>query len=797
LKQIRVAAILLATFLASLASCDPVTLRFTVWDGDVSLKVIRTVLAQFEAQNPDIKVKLEPFPDYNVYHQKMITLYAANGAPDVAMMDPGHFQALAKRKALLSLNDLLAKDKTVDINAYYKPIVDSMSWQGRLYVLPRDIAPEAVIYYNKKEFTEAGIPFPDGAWTWDFKERPELKEKDFLWVMHKLTKIDRTGKVTQFGYLPTSSGLFADMLMYESGNKMTDSNEHPTKLYWDTPGMQKVYDFVEDLIKEKRWMPSQSDVSSLFQSTVTQMFIRGQAAMYQNGIWDVPNIRHDMPLGSSDWFDWDIALAPAYKDGTRGSDTGGSGYAIFSSTAYPDQAWRLTKFMGGPVAMAAMAKAGIAQPAIRQVALSDVWLPGPNTPREQQWPQHRIVTDQAVPSVQFGPSADYWSSVNNVAQSRIGSIWDGSLPVHEALRLANIEGQQRMDQLIKDEHLGLFDWQKGLICSLLIVGSILLAVYWPERKVKYTQREKQESRTAYKFLTPWIIGMVVFTVGPMILSLLMSTMNWDMILPAQWRGVGNFREAFHDDPTFWPSIRVTMAYTLISTPLGIFCALLLALLLNQKVRGVSLFRSAFYIPSIASAVATALIARKVFAPDDGLVNKVLYSPLFQKVGWALSSWAGTPKDHVNWFNNEKTAMAAVIMLGLWGVGGAMVILLAGLQGIPGFYYEAATVDGANPLQKFKAITVPLLTPSLFFTLVTGFIGSFQIFTSVFVITGGMGGGPNNSLLVYMINLYDAAFQQARMGYAAALAWVLFVIILFFTMLQIGLSRFVYYEAGTK
>jgi multiple sugar transport system permease protein len=797
LRPYRVIALFGALLLFCIGFGEPVTLRFTVWDGDVSLKVIRGVLDRFESENPDIKVKLEPFPDYNLYHQKMVTLFAANGAPDVAMMDPGHFQALAKRKALMNLNDFLAKDKTVDIKSYYKPIVDSMSWQGRVYVLPRDIAPEGIIYYNKKEFDEAHIPYPDGTWTWDFQERPELKEKDFLWVMHHLTKKNAQGKVTQYGYLPTQSGTAADMFMYESGQRFCDSDEQPTKLYWDTPGMKKVYNFLEDLIKNKQWMPSQADVSALFQSTTTQMFIRGTAAMYQNGIWEVPNVRHDMPLGSSDWFDWDIALAPSFKDGKRAFDTGGSGYAIFTSTPYPEQAWRLTKYMGGPIAMTAMAKAGIAQPAIRSVALSDCWLPGPNTPKEQLWPRHRIVTDQAVPFVEFGPSADYWTSVNNVAQARIGSIWDGSLPVDQALHLANVEGQQRLDQLVKDEHLGPFDWGKGLIFASLIVGAILLAVYLPEGRIKYTRREKLESRSAYKFLSPWIIGMIAFTVGPMVLSLLMSTMNWDMILPAQWRGVGNFREAFHDDPTFWPSIRVTMAYTLIATPAGIIAALLLALLMNQKVRGVALFRSAFYIPTIASAVATGLIARKVFAPDDGLVNKVLYSPVFQKLGYAISAWAGNAKDHVNWFNNEKTAMMAVIMLSLWGVGGAMVILLAGLQGIPEFYYEAATVDGANPFQKFRAITVPLLTPSLFFTLVTGFIGSFQIFTSVFVITGGNGGGPNNSLLVYMINLYDAAFQQDRMGYAAALAWVLFVIILFFTMLQMILSRWVYYESAAK
>lgn len=797
MKLLRVVAAGVLLVLAAVGQADRVQLRFTVWDGDVSLKVIRGVLQQFEKENPDIEVKLEPYPDYNLYHQKMITQYAANAAPDVSMMDPGHFQALAKRGALLPLNQFFDKDPSFHLDAYYKPIVDSMSYQGKLYVLPRDIAPEGIIYYNKEMFREAGIPYPDGTWTWDFKERPELKEKDFLWVMHKLTKFGPDGRVKTFGYLPAWSGIFADMCMYTTGLTFANSDEHPTKLNYDTPGMHKVYNFANDLIRNKHWMPSQSDVSTLFQASTTQMFIRKEAAMYQNGIWEVPNIRHDMPLGSNGWFDWDIALAPAYKDGTRGSDSGGSGYGIFSSTKYPEQAWRLTKYMGGPIAMRAMAAAGIAQPAIRAVALTHAWIPGPDTPKEQQWPHNRIATDQAVPYVHYGPTADYWQSVNNVVSARIGSIWDGSLPVDEALHLGNVEGQQRLDELLKDEHLPDFNWGAGLGFALLLIALILGAIYWPERGVRYTLKQRKENWAAYRFISPWVIGLIVFTVGPMILSLLMSGLQWDMITAAQFRGAGNFREAFTEDPTFWPSIRVTMVYTLLSTPLGILVAFVLALLLNQKVRGVTLFRTAYYIPSIASAVATALIARKVFAPDDGLFNKVLYSPWFQKFGWWLSGVVGTPKDHINWFNNEKTAMPALIMLGLWGVGGAMVILLAGLQGIPQFYYEAATVDGASPWQRMKAITLPLVTPSLFFTLVTGFIGSFQIFTQVYVITGGSGGGPNNSLLVYMINLYDAAFQQDRMGYAAALAWVLFFIILMFTLLQLKMSKWVYYEAEAK
>jgi len=152
---------------------------------------------------------------------------------------------------------------------------------------------------------------------------------------------------------------------------------------------------------------------------------------------------------------------------------------------------------------------------------------------------------------------------------------------------------------------------------------------------------------------------------------------------------------------------------------------------------------------------------------------------------------------VNWLGNEHTAMPAIVLLALIGVGGSMIVMLAGLQGIPQDYYEAATVDGASPFQRMKAITLPLLTPSIFFSLITGFIGSFQVFTAVFIITGGANGGPNNSLLVYMISLWSNAFSTLRMGYAAALAWVLFLIIMVFTLVQFKASKWVYYEADVK
>ncbi|WP_025225730.1 extracellular solute-binding protein [Fimbriimonas ginsengisoli] len=800
---VRLALVILGVGAAMSALAAPkVSLRFTVWDGDESLKVLHRVVEQFMKENPDIEVKLESNPDYTTYHQKMLTQYAGNTAPDVAMMDPGHFTALANRGALLNLNDFMKRTPGFDIGKYYKPIVDAHSLNGNLYVLPRDIAPSGLVYYNKEAFKEAGIPLPDGTWTWDFKERPELKEKDFLWVMHKLTKVGSDGKPTRYGYVSGWPGLFADTLMYSYGLQPANDNQHPTKVLYGSPEMKKVYTLLQDLTLEKKWSPSSVDVSNVLQQNTTSLFVKGKVAMFQNGIWEVPNVRRDMKPDSKEFFDWDIAMFPAYANGHRGYATGGSGYCIFSSTPHPEESWRLCRYMAGPVGMRAMAQAGIAQPAIREVALSDCWIPGPNTPKEQQWPHNRIITDTEVQYVNFGPTAEIWPEISAIMGSRQDSVYNGLMKPEEALGTGAIESQQRLDALLKEETLPLFNWGYGVALGVLIIAVVLFAVYWPERKLRYTRRQKKENAAAYRFLSPWLIGLCLFTLGPMILSLIMSFLNWDMIRPAQWRGVHNYTEAMTEDPRFWISLKVTAYYTLVSTPLGILIALMLAMLLNQKVRGIPLFRAMFYIPTIASTVAMTLVTRKIMSPDEGLLNTILYNPIFEKtlhLGSLLNQWSGTkPGEHVNWLGNEHTTMPAVILLSLVGVGGTMLILLAGLQGVPQYYYEAATVDGASAWRRFRSITLPMITPSIFFTMITGFIGSFQVFTQVFVITNGQGGGPNNSLWVYMIALYSNAFQTLRMGYAAALAWVLFLIILIITLLQMQASkRWVYYEAEAK
>ncbi len=785
--------------LACLSQAD-ITLRFTSWDGDVSLRVLRKLCDQFEAQNPGVKIDLEQIPDYNVYHQKMIVEYAANAAPDVAMMDPGHFQFLAERGALMPLNQFFSQIPGFNIKDYYPRIVAAHTLKGQLYVLPRDIAPEGLIYYNKAEFKAAGIPYPDGSWTWDFHERPWLKSKDFLWVMHKLTLFNKNGSVKQYGYTPSGDQLLLNALAYGCGLRYTDNPQYPTKVLPNINGWIKVGDLLHDIEQNKHWAPSQLDVSSNFQSAAYQLFVRGQTAMYQDGIWQVPQIRRDMPPGSKDFFDWDIAPFPRYVGAPvmRGP-TGGSGYAMFSTCKHKRMAWKFMTFMAGPVGMRAMAEAGIAQPAIRKVALSHAWIPGPNTPYAQLWPHNRIITDQEVANVVFDPTSPYWQDASSYLNAELTTFFNGIISAKTAFTVGRQQSQDRLDYLRHQANLPRFPWAAGILVGLALVAGLCFFVYWPERGKKYTTRQKSENRSAYKFLTLWIIGLVGLTLGPMVLSLLMSVTSWDMITPARWRGVGNFQEAFTADPRFWVSLKVTFIYTAVRVPLSLVFSFVLAMLLNVKVRGIPLYRAAFYIPSLASGVASSLIWMRIFSPNNGLLNSFLYSKWINgtlHIGDWLSNLVGTPHTPVNWIGSEQTALSAFIIMSLWGVGGSTIILLAGLQGVPDMYYEAATVDGASPFKKMKAITLPMITPALFFTLITGFIAAFQNFTDVYVVTSG-GGGPNNATMLYMLNLYNMAFANHRFGYAAALGWMLFAIILIVTLIQFQTSKWVYYEADVK
>jgi multiple sugar transport system permease protein len=292
------------------------------------------------------------------------------------------------------------------------------------------------------------------------------------------------------------------------------------------------------------------------------------------------------------------------------------------------------------------------------------------------------------------------------------------------------------------------------------------------RTATATRRPRRWSQyEGYLFIAPLLVGILAFIFIPIVVSLVMSFTKWDIITPPEFIGVRNYIQLLTSDRLFWKVLGNTFRYILLSIPLGVTIPLVLSVLLNQKVPGITFYRVAFFLPLVTSVVAIGLLWRWMYDSEFGLINYVL-----QSLGIQGQKWLSDP----------NLAMPAVVIATVWqGLGYNVIIYLAGLQGIPSHLYEAATIDGAGDLQKFFRITIPMLTPQIFFVLVISFIGGFQSFGLIYVMTEG---GPVNSTNVYVYYLWQTAFSSAKMGYASAMSWILTLIMMAATFIQVRLSR---------
>ncbi len=298
-------------------------------------------------------------------------------------------------------------------------------------------------------------------------------------------------------------------------------------------------------------------------------------------------------------------------------------------------------------------------------------------------------------------------------------------------------------------------------------------------------RRKHRSRSelsGWLFASPAILGLLIFTLGPMVYSLYMSFTDYTGSNSPTFIGLDNYKRMFSgEDQYFYKSLGVTFYFVILSVPSGIIYSFLLAILLNQNIKGKAIFRTIFYLPSIVPVIAISFIWLWLLNPDLGLANELLRS-------------LGLPGSQ--WIFGEKSVVPSLALMNLWTTGGTMIIFLAGLQDIPRSLYEAIEMDGGTRLAKLRHITIPLMTPTIFFNLIMGIINGFQVFSQAYVMTNG---GPNNASLFYVFYLYREAFQFSRMGSASAIAWVLFVIIMVLTYIVFKTSnRWVYYEGdGTR
>lgn len=302
-----------------------------------------------------------------------------------------------------------------------------------------------------------------------------------------------------------------------------------------------------------------------------------------------------------------------------------------------------------------------------------------------------------------------------------------------------------------------------------------LRVGSPTRRIHRTKVILRDLR-GWAFISPAMLGLFIFTLGPMIASAYFSLTNYDLLTPARWLGLDNYVSMFSRDDLFRVSLYNTVYYTVVAVPLQTVVALVQALMLNVKVKGVNVYRTLFYLPSVTPTVAMVLLWTYILNRNYGLFNSVL---------WLV----GIPP--VNWLLDPGIVKLSLVLMTLWAVGGRMVIFLAGMQGVPEELYEAAIMDGASWWDKTWNITLPMISPVLFYNIIIGFIGTFQVFTTAYIATAG---GPANASLFYVLYLYRQAFESLRMGYASALGWVLFAIVMLITGVQFLLSkRWVYYE----
>jgi multiple sugar transport system permease protein len=368
--------------------------------------------------------------------------------------------------------------------------------------------------------------------------------------------------------------------------------------------------------------------------------------------------------------------------------------------------------------------------------------------------------------------------------------------VEFSLAVMQVDAQRALDKILQPPPPRVVRWRPVFWAYGVVVAAPFVAMYvaYRLRRRAYGYRGR-EIAASLLFIGPWVLGFVVLVGGPILFSVVFSFTQYDVLSPARAVGLANYREVLAD-PVFYKSLLNT-AFMILQIPIGMAVSLAIALLLNHAVRGIGFYRAGFYLPVVTPLVATSLLWIWLLNPSFGAINGVLewlYStPPLQWLEALISRATGEPFHFALplWLQDRDWSKPSIILMNLWKAGGGMIIWLAGLQSIPEQLYEAASIEGAGAWKRFRYITLPLLSPFVLFNLIIGLIGTMQIFSEAYIMTFG---GPADSTLFYAFYLFKQAFQYFRMGYASALAWILFLVVLALTLVQLWLSRkWVHYE----
>lgn len=677
---------------------------------------------------------------------------------------------------------------------------DPLTGQAAVYGIPNN-ADNRVLLYNKDILIRNGYTNELG------EARPPRTWEELEEMAVRMTERDDKGRIRIMGFIPNYGNSWLYLYGWQAGGEFMSADglrctlndasiryalDFMTRMYDQLGGAKEVYAF-----------------QTTFQGGELDPFVQGKVAMKIDGVWIMPSLNfygRDLNFG---------AAPPPLpeREVARGrqpiSWVGGWAYAIPSSAREKQGAWELIRFLSSMRAHQIMMRSEN----YTYLSQGRQYLPRQYPHRAQNdWAYREFILNNTALEPKFKEAMKVFNDLLEGSRYRpvtpVGQkLWNAQIwamedaifhkkTPAEALDYYTAIVQRDLDAILRPppgrpiRRWGWFFWLYGLA----VVAAAVLVYLWDTRpgwRALVLGRRRRgpepglEGRKGSYFRAqwrdgvlcalPWIVGFVVFTGGPLLFSIIISFCRFDVLNPAVFTGWANYRFMLHGDELFWKSLGNTL-FMVVGIPLGMALSLALALLLNLKVRGIAVWRTLFYLPSIVPAVASSILWIWIFNPQSGLLNAAL---------------AGLGIQGPSWLQDEQTSKWSLIIMGLWGAGGGMIIWLAGLKGISQSYYDAAAIDGANRWQQFLYVTIPMLTPYIFFNLVMGLIGTFQIFTQAFIMTSG---GPVNSTLFFAYHLFNHAFRYLNMGYAAAMAWFLFLIVLVLTAFQMQLSkRWVHYE----
>ncbi|MCG3198969.1 MAG: hypothetical protein GHCLOJNM_03476 [bacterium] len=813
---------LLAALVTALAACGPAS-------GETVLRVWYSWLpeempgklaavAEFERTHPGVQVRITRITGlthYNPQDQKLLCSIAGGDPPEVVLQDRFTIGGWAARDAFLPLDDLIERDwkagapHAVTASHYYPACWLEGEYMDKVYAVPADT--DCRLMFWNKDLIEAAAGHPDWKLFDDQgKPRPPLTWEEMKTHNRLLLRRDSRGNLTSVGYLPDQGNCFLYMYGWQMGGEFMDLVRNRCTL--NDPRVLAALEYMcgiyadyskngKDRIEGKQVA---ARFAQSFQGGINQPFLEGLNSLWIDVDGFITVIARYKP-------EFRFGVIPVPYPADKQPITWSGGFALVIPRGVREDkielAWDFIKWMSSPEAYFLScrhqrdynrSKGRIAIPKMsanriaNERVFDDVIQDDPDIPTNLKTELRKFY--DMLPNARFRPVTPVGQFLWNKQVDALDQAAFGNAEPKEILDRYSAEVNAELDRLAEAnppiDPRAPYGVAVALGIALFLAFLAYLKVHGPKGAAG-----REEMAWGYLFISPWLVGFIVFMAGPILASLFLSFTRYDVLHPPSWVGFRNYTELVGiqvevtswlpwnwkwtaNDPLFWKSMANTV-FMMLSIPLTLAVGLGIALLLQQEVRGMATYRTLFYLPSIVPFVASSVLWFFMLKPESGLLNVCLEALL--------------PFEGPDWLAGQETAKPAIILMLAWGAGGSMIVWLAGLKGIGRHYYESAEIDGAGFFRKLFSITLPLLTPYLLYNLIMSTIGILQIFTQAMVMTYG---GPANATLFYAYYLFNNAFFWFRMGIASAMAWILLVITLILTVIQLRSSRnWVHYEGG--